>query len=137
MGLYFMPFPLWNDDLFYHIGLELGRLIEVSPTIIDKSNLLEAWIKVHINDLSLIPSEIDIFSPIGIFTVQLQAFNSSEAPLRAITRSIAHVVSSVGSYISGSSSLRTKSIQERTAHNPIQHTSAYIPLFWWFTSVSN
>lgn len=67
------------------MGVEFGCLIEVSPATMNKINMIEAWLKVEIENATKLPREFITKFPDGICSIKVDIFSVFKIPLRAFT----------------------------------------------------
>lgn len=75
------------------MGMEFGRLTEVSPATLNKINLFEVWLKVDIGKWNDVLGELLTKFHDGMCSIRVDAFNFFEVPLSAFINLSSSLVS--------------------------------------------
>lgn len=70
---------------FSYVGVELGHFLGISPTTLNKINLTEAWLKADIENMSEMPTSLQVNFSNGACLIEVEILSSFKVPLRAFT----------------------------------------------------
>lgn len=74
---------LWHEEFFKNLGAEFGKLVEISPRSVDRTNLSEVWLKINVKDLSMVPAVVSVLRVQGDYRLGVRVYGVVDTPIRA------------------------------------------------------